>query len=211
MYNLMYKQKPAIYIWDFKNQKVYKQFEKRNDFIHFVACRFYTRMTVDRVSQNFITKEFNLFLDKCVCNDNDIYNTSKFVTYQIFDEYNHCLVPTDIWNEAYPIWEKYYKNNVAAANKQKAKWNVLYKRSYQQLPNFRKGPVPNIHKRARCKISCRHPHTTAMKRYCCANEQQNYNRGSWKNLPSSYDDIWRIEQKNWKSQSKRRHQWKFKK
>ena len=57
-----------------------------------------------------------------------------------------------------------------------------------------------------------HPReTTAQKRFCCAPEQKRFNRGSWKHLPSLYDDIIRVEERNWKSQSKRRHQWKPKK
>lgn len=88
----------------------------------------------------------------------------------------------------------------------------MEKKTKEECSNFRNSPVPRTGKHwFSWRIGFRAPKTTAMKRYCCAPDQQKYNRGGWKHLPSVYDDIIRTEERNWKSQSKRRHQWKPKK
>ncbi len=75
-------------------------------------------------------------------------------------------------------------------------------------PEFRRGPIPFIHKYSgyRCY---RRIHTYQEKKLTCNPESEPFNRGSRAyNLPTSWDDIgrdWRNS--GWKSQGKRRHQW----
>ena len=207
-------QRPAITVWNFQKQKIQRVFQTKNEFLHFVATFFRESIVFCGGSDPKEWREWwrkeltNSFLEWCICHINEQDNTPRDICYQIFDDWDRVLVPKDVWNEALPIWEKYYKNNAAATSRQRAKWNTWQKRYYKSLPEFRKGPVPNIHCRPHCRLRCRHPRTTALKRYSCAPEQQQYNRLSWKNLPSLYDDKFRLTQKSWKSQSKRRHQWK---
>lgn len=86
---------------------------------------------------------------------------------------------------------------------------------YYQLSaysEFRRGPVPGTSKRAGHYPYLRCIRTTQEKRLCCDPDLARLCRGSrGKNLPDTYDDIWRdCHNRGWKRQSKYRHQWEHK-
>ena len=59
----------------------------------------------------------------------------------------------------------------------------------------------------------RRPHTTTEKRAFCSLKDEEYTnlgraRRSIPNLPDTWDDVYAHADKSWKTQSKRKHQWK---
>lgn len=206
-------QKPKYYIWNFRKKENYKTFNNKTEFLAFIAKQFRedSVVAIDKagIDISFKKKITNTILRKCICSKDDVKTVCKYTTYQLFDEYDRILSPTDVWEEAIKIWEKYYQDpSLNMAREQKA-WRERKNQQMRRSFSFRNSPVPHTGKhRFHWRIGFRSPKTTALKKYCCAPEQKMYNRRSWKQLPSVYDDIFRCEEKNWKSQSKRRHQWK---
>lgn len=205
-------QKPKYYIWDFREGKNFKTFNNKMDFLTFIAKQFreYSTIVLNEVDLDFKKEISNWVLKCCICSEGDLNTACRNASYQLFDEYDRILSPADVWDEAIKIWEKYYRDPIVNLERERRAWQKKYRNS--RPDNFRRGPVPRTGKHNfHWRIGFRAPKTTAQKRFCCAPEQKYFNRGSWKHLPSLYDDIIRVEERNWKSQSKRRHQWKPKK
>ncbi len=70
---------------------------------------------------------------------------------------------------------------------------------------FRRGPVPYVHKGMWCGINLRYPSTFQANRE--AEAEPNYTRGKRRHLPTAYDDQFSDYQKNWKSYGRKVHQW----
>lgn len=98
-------------------------------------------------------------------------------------------------------------------NRNKNKKHVLYRCGWLMIrdsdyPEFRRGPVPFVHKSGHYSFY-RRIATSRERRMTCNKEAEPFNRASRAyNLPTSWDDIardWRDS--GWKSQGKHRHQW----
>lgn len=80
--------------------------------------------------------------------------------------------------------------------------NEIYK------DTFRRTPIEGISK-WRGGPSVRPRRIKHLKAMYANPEYKKFNRGSHKDIPDGWWDDWRrCKEKNWKSQSKRRHQWK---
>lgn len=91
------------------------------------------------------------------------------------------------------------------SNKNLIRWIRYWKK---QLPEFRKGPVPNTGKFSGYRYF-RHMKTTQERRKNSDPEVYEYVRPARRsdNLPNSYDDITRDYYKSWKHCTKKRKQW----
>ena len=87
------------------------------------------------------------------------------------------------------------------ATKQSLYWQKM-NFNYQ----FRKTPVPHTRK-WRGGSNYRNPHTAKIMRMYKNPEYKNFNRGSYHEIPTWWDEKMRDPQRSWKVQSKCRHQW----
>lgn len=112
----------------------------------------------------------------------------------VFDSYNRIIDPRD------------FKDQILNYKFESSKWSY---RCYDNKYEFRKDPVPGIHKNRRHRGSyLRHPKTTQERRLSCDNEIKEYIKPSrnMMNLPNVYDDIWRNRDHSWKAK-KLEKQW----
>lgn len=131
------------------------------------------------------------------------YNNSRFAEH-FFDGYGR-----DINGYAYKkdAW-KYYCQYIRCKDNEVKKNYFYWSKSKTYKGIFRRTPVEGIHK-IRGGPSTRPRRIKQIKAMYANPEYKEFNRGSHKEVPDGWwEDWYRCKEKNWKSQSKRRHQWK---
>ena len=140
-------------------------------------------------------KFINDFIEQCACSPKDPGGRR----YQIFDNYNRIIQPLDYKDSSFLYWQSL---SYPKGHKRWSKWdNVHY--------IFRQGPVPHTRKWWRGGSRQRMQKT---KHIFLAHDDPIYKdefaRGSTRLIPSWWDDKFKERDiKNWKHQSKCRHQW----
>jgi hypothetical protein len=120
-----------------------------------------------------------------------------------FDGYGRTITPTIYKNDAWV----YYVNYIRGTNEDKKEY-FYWKKNKVYKGTFRRTSVEGIHKRWRGGPSIRPRHIKPIVAMYKNPEYKEFNRGSHKELPDGWWDDWRrVEEKNWKSQRKTRHQW----
>lgn len=141
----------------------------------------------------------NTFLDNFACSQGDVIVTTRW---QFFDGVGRVINPKIYEEQAYALWVKKYKKKQDKRDYRYWQKNKIYKGV------FRRTPVEGIHK-WRGGPSVRPRHIKHIKILYSIPEYKMFNRGSHKEISLGWWDDWhRCKNKNWKSQSKRRHQWK---
>lgn len=194
MYNI-YNKSEVYFCWEISKQKEYL-IGTEKDLIHWLANNY---CSSDPIFWECGSELRNPILENFGCNPNE---TNK--EYQIFDGLGRCINPKIYEREARLLYLNYYKH-------QKDKRYYSYWRKSNIKYVFRFDPVPYTSK-WRGGPSTKPRHIRPLKKmYYAYPEYKNFNRGSHKDVPDGWwDDWYRCNQKNWKSQSKRRHQWKEK-
>ena len=207
MYQVSYPQK--YYIWDFRDKRYVAHFETVDELVDFIACGYRETRIWDKDFFNCKTVIENPFIDKCACSMNEGENRRYF----IFDEHSRILNVRLYQDLAFAI----YKKKAAEGGFNWTTYRIFYMKLngfpspqkmwwHKNTPEFRKGPVPGTGKWRGGPWQTR-PHTFHIKKMYANPEFREYNRGSIREVPSWYDDRWRCNQRSWKSQSKKRHQW----
>lgn len=196
-----------------------------------VVIEFYTREQlvnyISKFNEHAGTEFINAILDNTGVNDNDMRNvyhwpTSTTPSYtsveqrrcRILDPYGH-----NIYNKAFVMevsnhhyseeiraewWEQHKEKNADTTKNKWSRWSLPDK----CYPEFRRGPVPYIHKR-RSYCFFRGIRTYNEIKQTTDPEYKEFTRKSrGKNLPTAWDDHvrdWRDD--GWKSQGKHKHQW----
>lgn len=115
--------------------------------------------------------------------------------------YGKIINPCAYKDDAWIYFCEHLYNQVKTRKKYSVK-NQTYKGT------FRRTPVEGIRK-WRGGPSVRPRHIKQIKALYANPEYREFNRGSHKEVPNGWwDDCHRCKEKNWKSQSKRKHQWK---
>lgn len=131
------------------------------------------------------------------------YSNSRFIEH-FFDGYGRDINGYAYKKDAWTYYCQYIRGKEDTGKKDYSYWrkNKIYKGI------FRRTPVEGISK-WRGGPSVRPRHIKHLKAMYANPEYKEFNRGSHKEVPNGWwDDWYRCREKNWKSQSKRRHQWK---
>lgn len=194
MYNV-YNKSEVYYFWDIDAQKKYL-IGNEKELIHWLAKQYQRDWWCGSELKNDT-------LDSFACNSNDYLNYGK--NCQILDGFDRCINPKIYEREARLLYLNYYKN-------QWVKSNYFYRYKNEIKYAFRYDPIPYTHKYGSGGPHVRPRRIKPLKKmYYAYPEYKEFNRGSHKDVPDGWWDDWhRCRQKNWKSQSKRRHQWKEK-
>jgi hypothetical protein len=133
----------------------------------------------------------------------DKYSNPRFSEH-FFDGYGRNITATAYKNDAWNYFCKYLRN---VADKDKNNYFYWHKnKTYKGT--FRETPVPYTGGR-RGGPSVRPRRIKHLKAMYANPEYKEFNRGSVKDVPDGWWDDWtRCRERNWKSQSKSRHQWK---
>lgn len=151
----------------------------------------------------FLAEGFSYFIINWDDNNNKpIYMIkNKRLAYLYFDGYNRKYCSYTYYNDALEYFNLYLKNNNTFYKRKYYKWRNIYRYKY------RNGPVEHIHKR-RGGPCIKSRHIKQIKKMYLDPEQKSFNRGSINDLPLGWWDDWdRSVERNWKSQSKAKHQW----
>lgn len=150
---------------------------------------------------------YNTYLDDVNMTFNDLklvwdYNEKGYGlrTYVFLDPDNRIIDPREYIRDIIDLSKNPPKNK---------NWWVS-KRYSNNLPEFRKGPVPNTGRRHWHRGSYyRYPQNMNIKRDSANTEYKEYihPKNRIHNLPDPWDDIPRNHSKSWKDQSKKRKQW----
>lgn len=121
---------------------------------------------------------------------------------EYFDGYGRKINPRAYEEDAWSFYAEYI------ANKDKnKKFHYVENKVYQGV--FRETPVPYTGKKYRGGPSIRPRKIKHIAKLYSDPEYKKFNRGSRSRYPDGWWDDWdRCVERNWKSQSKRRHQWK---
>lgn len=198
-------------IWDFQDKRYISYFDSIDELISFIADGYWELSEIaDWNTFEHITIIKNSFIEKCACSENE----NNFRRYFIFDGYTRIINIHSLEEQALALYQKrksegkinWYSHHIFYM-KLNSK-NIPPRCSYLiNAPNFREGPVPYTGKKWRGGPWQKGPHTFHIKKMYANPEFQFFNRGSVKDVPSWWDDKWRHNQRSWKTQSKKRHQW----
>lgn len=190
MYNV-YNKSEVYFYWDIKAQKL-SLIGNEKELIHWIARQYQTDWWCGSELKNPILNSYG-------CN---IHETNK--DYQIFDGMWRCINPRIYEREARLLYLNYYKKNWV-------KYNYSYWKKNNVKYAFRYDPVRHTGKRKGGPSVKPRRIKSLKKMYYAYPEYKEFNRGSQKDVPDGWwDDWYRCNQKSWKTQSKRRHQWKEK-
>ena len=189
MYNV-YNKSEVYYFWNIDTQERYL-IGNEKELIHFLAKQYRPDVWCGSELRNAT-------LDFFACSENDLKYGKDC---QILDGFDRCINPKIYEREARLLYLNYYKHK-------KVKSNYFYWRKNNVKYAFRYDPVPRTCKR-KGGPGVKPRRIKPLKSMYANPEYKEFNRGSHKDIPLGYwDDWYRCKQKNWKSQSKRRHQWK---
>ncbi len=193
MYNV-YNKSEIYYFWNIDTQEKHL-IGNEKELIHWIAKQFRPDVWCG-------SELHNESLEGFACCENDYLKYHK--KFQILDGYDNCINPKRYEREARLLYFNYYKHK-------KVKSDYFYWRKNNVKYAFRYDPVPRTHKRSGGPWVKPRRIKSLKKMYYAYPEYKEFNRGSHKDVPDGWwDDWYRCNQKNWKSQSKRRHQWKEK-
>ena len=143
---------------------------------------------------------FNIFLDGGNPKDKYNYNNKRF-KYSYKDNYNRIINP---FAYEYDAWKYYLNFLLDKEDKYSYFKNKVYYTPQKGIPISNTGKKrggPSVHPRKLKHIALMYSNP----------EYKKFNRGSRSDYPNGWwDDFYRHTEKNWKRQSKRRHQWKEK-
>ncbi len=143
---------------------------------------------------------YNTYLDEFACSQGDVTATTRW---QFFDGAGRIINPKIYEKQAHALWVAKYKK------KQDKRDYRYWHRNKTYKGVFRETPVEGIHCRKGGPSVKKPLHIAHIWRMWANPEYEGFNRG-W--CPDKwYEGRPRCLEKNWKSQSKRRHQWKEKK
>jgi hypothetical protein len=189
MYNV-YNKSEIYYFWNIDTQQKYL-IGNEKELVHWLAKQYRPDVWCG-------SELHNDTLDSFACHENDL----KYGKHcQILDGFDRCINPKIYEREARLLYLNYYKHKMVRSD-------YFYWRKNNVNYVFRYDPVPRTHKRK--GGPCVRPRRIKSLKQMYANpEHKDFNRGSHKDVPDGWwDDWYRCNQKNWKKQSKRRHQWK---
>jgi hypothetical protein len=189
MYNV-YNKSEIYYFWNIDTQQKYL-IGNEKELVHWLAKQYRPDVWCG-------SELHNDTLDSFACHENDL----KYGKHcQILDGFDRCINPKIYEREARLLYLNYYKHKMVRSD-------YFYWRKNNVNYVFRYDPVPHTHKRK--GGPCVRPRRIKSLKQMYANpEYKEFNRGSHKDVPDGWwDDWYRCNQKNWKKQSKRRHQWK---
>lgn len=165
---------------------------------------------------NWFGREFyNSFLDNVGVLNTDLKlvdETTNVYDYRLnrvldcdFNNVYCDLLILDVMNHEFNYTEY---TNYFANKKHSAEVYIRFRYlKHSSLPEFRRGPIPYTGRKHKYKNWYRHIKTFNEIKLNTDTEALKYVRDARKNLPTSYDDIMRSDDKNWKRQGKYKHQW----
>lgn len=189
MYNV-YNKSEIYYFWNIDTQQKYL-IGNEKELVHWLAKQYRPDVWCG-------SELHNDTLDSFACHENDL----KYGKHcQILDGFDRCINPKIYEREARLLYLNYYKHKMVRSD-------YFYWRKNNVNYVFRYDPVPRTYKRK--GGPCVRPRRIKSLKQMYANpEYKEFNRGSHKDVPDGWwDDWYRCNQKSWKKQSKRRHQWK---
>lgn len=185
------------------------QIENKSDiFVEHYAGRFRRVFRIDRIGSEkdlikYLAGGYCRYFDTWREYGDDEYANTRF-TEHFFDGYGREITAYAYKKDAWTYYCQYIRGKEDVGKKDYSYWrrNQVYKGT------FRRTPVEGISK-WRGGPSVRPRRIKSLAAMYANPEYKEFNRGSKKDLPSGWWDDWhRCKEKNWKSQSKRRHQWK---
>lgn len=189
MYNV-YNKSEIYYFWNIDTQTK-SLIGNKKELVHWLAKQYRPDIWCG-------SELHNETLDSFACHENDL----KYGKHcQILDGFDRCINPKIYEREARLLYLNYYKYK-------KVKSDYFYWRKNNVKYVFRYDPVRYTGKR-KGGPSVRPRRIKSLKQMYANPEYKEFNRGSHKDVPDGWwDDWYRCNQKSWKTQSKRRHQWK---
>ena len=209
--------KTDIYLYDICKDICIRKFKDLNEVIDYLAkfksgrLHWWDRKVKDNIS----------YLDEINLNGNDLNNSCVLIEGNIewcktmrpymFVDNNNRIIDMRIYREeinkrADDILKEYHSKEEKEQNLKRGEFLIRWRGG--QPFRFRIDPVPGTGNFGHG--SCyRHPKTTQEIRNNASDQYENYTRGKRRNLPTTYDDIYRSNgsSKSWKNQGKHRHQW----
>lgn len=135
----------------------------------------------------------------------DVCRFNSYFEKHYFDGYGRDITATAYKTDAWVYYCLYIRNNDNVDKNEYSYW--WKKHNYHNV--FRQDPVPHTGKRLRGGPPVRPRRIRHIKAMYGNPEYKEFNRGTKKEVPDGWwDDWYRHNEKNWKFQSKRRHQWK---
>lgn len=190
MYNV-YNKSEIYYFWNIDTQQKYL-IGNEKELVHWLAKQY--RHDVWWGGSEL----HNETLDSFACHENDLKHGKHC---QILDGFDRCINPKIYEREARLLYLNYYKHKMVRSD-------YFYWRKSNVNYVFRYDPVPYTYKR-KGGPHVRPRRIKSLKQMYANPEYKEFNRGSHKDVPDGWwDDWYRCNQKSWKKQSKRRHQWK---
>ncbi len=190
------------------------QIENKSDiFVEHYVGRFRPTYKIDRIGteKNLIVYLANGFKSFSYYDDYDNWSDYGYMGYgnprfaeHFFDGYGRDINGYAYKKDAWTYYCQHIRGKEDVGKKDYSYWrrNKVYKGT------FRRTPVEGISK-WRGGPSVRPRRIKHLKAMYANPEYKEFNRGSHKDVPDGWwDDWYRCREKNWKSQSKRRHQWK---
>ena len=189
MYNV-YNKSEIYYFWNIDTQTK-SLIGNEKELVHWLAKQYRPDIWCG-------SELHNETLDSFACHENDL----KYGKHcQILDGFDRCINPKIYEREARLLYLNYYKHK-------KVKSDYFYWRKNNVKYVFRYDPIRYTGKR-KGGPGVRPRRIKSLKQMYTNPEYKGFNRGSHKDIPDGWwDDWYRCNQKSWKSQSKRRHQWK---
>lgn len=188
--------------------------ENKSDiFVEYYVDSFHQNYKIERIGNE---KDLIVYLANGFFKPFDYYdydNRSKYdymgyknirFAQSYFDGYGRNINGHAYKEDAWTYYCQYIRGKDALDKRDSSYWRKNKK--YKGI--FRKTPVEGIHK-WRGGPSVRPPRNKHLKAMYANPEYKEFNRGNHKEIPYGWwDDRPRGKEKSWKSQSKKRHQWK---
>ena len=199
-------------LYDASVNDIIDYFYSKEELIRFIAKWWYDAYWIDDLC-NFHHEYRNDFILQCTCNIKNLVDKS----FILYDNFNRIINVHDFeedslnfYHHELKIINRNYFNTINhylwIKHNQYKKRHKLATYIYKSNYIYRQTPVPYT-KKIRGGPSWHVPHTAKIFRMYANPEYKKFNRGSKKTVPNWWDDRKRIVQKNWKEQSKVRHQW----
>lgn len=163
--------------------------------------------TIDRIGneQDLIAYlAYGFHPELLACNFNEECRFNERFHKHYFDGYGRDIAATAFKDDAWAYYCKYLRNKKFQGKSKQTYWRKKY--NYHNV--FRKTPIPYTGK-IKGGPNIRPHRIKHIKAMYDNPEYKGFNRGSKKDYPDGWWDDWfRSRDRNWKKQSKRRHQWK---